>query len=84
MLKVPGTKTAFRYSPEFGMEATWDNGQTWHFTFRTESELREMYPPMVGQLIETPSDSEDEEREIFGETLDEPIMDEFWEMISDT
>jgi hypothetical protein len=44
-----------------------------------------MYPPMVGQLIETPeSDSEDEEREIFGETLDEPIMDEFWEMISDT
>lgn len=82
MLKVPGTQIAFRYSKESGMESTWDNGLIWHFTQKSEREIYEMFPNVVGRLIETPdSDSEADEREIFGDTLDEPIMDEFWEMI---
>lgn len=88
MLKVPGTKIAFRYDTEFGMQTTWDGGLMWHFTFRSESEIREMWSDVVGELIDTEDRgvliSFDEDREVFGDTLDEPIPEEFWEIISDT
>ena len=68
-------KAMFRHGSN-GPETSCDDAKTWHFTFRSEREFREMHG------LPIPVDTEDGEREIFGETLDEPIPDEFWEMIS--
>lgn len=78
--KVPNTLIAYRYSDEFGMEKTWDGGETWHFTFRGWREIEEMHPTIELGDLELPT-NEENEREIFGETLDEPIPDDYWYMI---
>lgn len=75
---VPQTKIRYR-NGENGGETTYDNGATWNFTFRSPSEWREMFPSAV--IISDSSMKDIQEREIFGETLDEPIPDDLWEMI---
>lgn len=78
MLTVPKTKLCYRRSEKGGWEYSDDGGITWYFTFRCESEIRAMWPNIQGEC--TVDDEQD--REIFGDTLDEPIPDDLWEMLS--
>ncbi len=77
MWTVPGTKIAYKQG-EYGIEVTYDGEETWGFTFRSISEIRQMHPTLVGPAEDN---SEDNEREIFGETLDDHIPDDMWDMI---
>jgi hypothetical protein len=76
MYKVPGTMIVYKRG-DHGTEVSIDGGETWSFTFRSMSEVREMHPTLTGFTPE----SDNSERELFGETMDEPIPDEFWELI---
>jgi hypothetical protein len=66
-----------------GWETTWDKGATWHFSSRGLEEFQDMWPNLVVDPIYTsaPDTAEDIERELFGETLDEPIPDDLYEML---
>lgn len=64
-----------------GPEWTHDGGETWYYTFRSQSEFEAMHGPMELVGGTSAPDSDDAERELFGETLDEPIPDDLWEMI---
>lgn len=61
-----------------GWERSHDGGETWRFSYSPE-----FYNAKLMQLDGEPveSNSEDEERELFGETLDEPIPNDLWDMI---
>ena len=77
MLKVKGTKIAFRRSDK-GLEYTDDDGETWYFTFRTEREVRDMWGNrLIGELPHD-EDEQDAQLEIYGATLDEPIPEDFF------
>jgi hypothetical protein len=77
ILQVPKTKLLFRY--DNGWQYSDDNGNTWYRTFRSEEEIRTMHPTIqqISGEQEQP-DHEQEERELFGETLDEPLPDDFY------
>lgn len=63
-----------------GPEWSPDDGETWYFTFRDYHAFEEMHgETLLVAGSEAPDDQE--EREIFGETLDEPIPDALWAMI---
>lgn len=79
ILTVPGTKVQYNTD---GRQISDDGGETWYWTFRTVNEFRQMYPNAVGDTSE--DTSEDTERELFGETLDDEIPDDLWEMIAGT
>lgn len=77
---VPGTKIRWKY--DGGSQMSDDGGENWYWTFRGLEEFRQMHKtlvPMTGP--ESVSSDEDSGREIFGETLDEEIPDDLWEMI---
>lgn len=78
MLEVQGTKVRYKIDQD-GPQVSDDGGKTWRFTFRSEDEFREMWQnhPIVGTL----QNNEDEDRELFGDTLDDPIPDDLWEWI---
>jgi hypothetical protein len=77
MLTVPNTKLRYRRSDKGGWEYSDDCGVTWYFTFRSESEIRAMWPNIEGSC---PMDNE-LDFEIYGDTLDEPIPDDLREML---
>lgn len=79
MLNVPGKRLSFRPSSAGGWEYSDDGGKVWYLTFRTEREIREMHPSIVGEVPQ--NTQEDDLREVFGETLDEPIPDELFEVL---
>lgn len=87
ILKVPGTKIYWKSSEKKGDPpcVSWEGGgeNTWHFTFRGEQEFREMHPTaVIVEGTDTPLEvDEDAERELFGDTLDDPIPEELWELI---
>jgi len=82
MLTVPGTKLRYRRSDKGGWEYSDDGGSTWYFTFRSESEIRAMWPQIEGTMPD-PDANRDAELEVFGDTLDEPIPDDLAAMIDD-
>ena len=87
LLEVPNKDIAFKYEDKI-WQSSWERdcegNRIWNFTFRGEEEIRKLHP----SIIEIPlpydlSNTElDNEREIFGETLDEEIPDDLWEMIN--
>lgn len=74
-LQVPNSKVAYRHSTEHGWEMTPD-GEQWYFTWRALMDILELHPT----IEYTPTDDADE-RELFGETLDEEIPDDLWAMV---
>ena len=68
----------------------WSNDkETWYFTFRGFEEIKRMWPNIVridtcSTDVPNDDETEDQLRELFGETLDDPIPDDLWEMICDT
>jgi len=78
-------KTKIRYRNIDGPEVSNDSGLTWYFTFRVESEFREMWNnhTITGHIPQH-DDERDAELELFGETLDDPIPDDLADMILDT
>jgi hypothetical protein len=81
MLKVRGSKLRFRPSDRGGWEYS-EDGETWYLVFRSEYELREMWGDRLEGEVGTPEDdTEEREREIFGETLDDEIPDDLWDLI---
>jgi hypothetical protein len=72
--KVLGTKTAYRDSEHGGLEVS--DGEYWYFTFRTWSEVEAMHPTL--EASPAVADTEEQDRELFGETLDEPIPDDLY------
>ncbi len=79
--RVLGSKTqiAYRESERGGLEATYEN-RGWFYSQRTWREVEEMHPTLESALA-NPASQEERERECFGETLDEPIPDDLWEML---
>lgn len=77
---VPGTDIKYRHSKLNGMEVSEDNGATWSFTFRSIEELRRMHSNLK---LDSPYTEtiESDEREVFGETLDEEIPEDLWTII---
>jgi hypothetical protein len=72
-----------RYSAKDGFERTdTKDRQGWHFTYPPLQNEWDNLEPIEGTPVVDEADKEDEEREIFGETLDEPIPDDLWAMIS--
>jgi hypothetical protein len=80
MLSIPGTKLRFQRSDKGGWEYSDNGGETWYFTFRTESEIRDMWPGIEG-TVPDPEAKRDTELEVFGDTLDEPIPDDLAVML---
>jgi hypothetical protein len=79
---VPGTDIKYRHSTLNGMESSIDNGATWSFTFRTIAELQKMWPSLTLDSPYTERiESDSDERELFGETLDEEIPEDLWTII---
>jgi hypothetical protein len=80
---VPKTNIRYKIDPVDGPMVSDDGGNVWRYTFRGFEEFRKMWPTLVrlsGNVVNEPN--EDAERELFGETLDEPIPDDLWEMIA--
>ena len=75
--RVIGTKIRFKDSDKGGLEVDWGDG--WHFTFRCWAEVERMHPTLE-PAPEVP-DTEDRDREVFGDTLDEPIPDDLWAIL---
>lgn len=73
--RVIGKNIAYKDSDRGGLEVDWGDG--WHFCQRSWSEVEQMHP----NLESAPIVPDTEDREIFGDTLDEPIPDELWEML---
>jgi hypothetical protein len=80
MITVPGSKICYRPSDRGGWEWTDDGGERWNLTFRSRQEILDMHRTAVDDSPEVMSTA-DVERELFGETLDEPIPDDFAEML---
>lgn len=80
MLFVPGTKIQYRSDPT--PQVSDDGGLTWYFTFRSPSEFMEMWPTAISDA--PPQVDDLDERELFGETLDDEIPDDLWDMIKGT
>lgn len=81
VLRVPGSSILYRPSDKGGWEWS-DDGATWYFTFRNGEEIKAMHPGITEDADATPNTpDEDAERELFGETLDDPIPDDLWDMI---
>lgn len=73
-------RTLFRYEAGNGWLSSWDKGETWHFTQRTDDEII----LWCDVDIAAQSDAEtkrDLELELFGDTLDEPLPDDLVEML---
>ncbi len=65
-----------------GWQYSDDNGATWYRTMRTDAEVQRMCKNGYGVIDDVPILPEPEdELEIFGDTLDEPIPDDFAEYI---
>lgn len=79
MLKVEGTKIRFKCDHD-GPQVSLDGGETWEFTFRSEAEFCEMWKNRIitGQIPQ-----HDDDLEIFGDTLDEPIPEDFVDILLD-
>lgn len=79
--QVLGSRThiAYRESERGGLEVTYEN-LGWFFTHRTWGEVEEMHPALEPAPAKLAS-REEQERECFGETIDEPIPDDLWEML---
>ena len=75
----------YRDSDRGGLEKSYDDdsglksGDVWYLTFRSWSDVEAMHPTLEPSLV-VPS-TEEIEREIFGETLDEEIPDVYWDMV---
>jgi len=84
LLKKFGTKVLFRSSNR-GWEYSDDGGKTWYFTFRGELEIRKMHPDLINIHASSVSRerqvSDEQELELFGETIDEPLPDDLVEML---
>jgi hypothetical protein len=78
--RVLGNKTpiAYRESKRGGLEVTHENWG-WFFTHRTWGEVGRMHPTLEPAPAK-PASQEEQERECFGETVDEPIPDDLGEM----
>lgn len=81
ILKVPGTKVMWKCDKD-GPQVSDDGGETWRFTFRGKDEWMEMWPTAIVIEGESTPDTEESDREVFGETLDDPIPDDLWEMLN--
>ena len=80
---VPGTHIRFRPSDRGGMEVAHEKDEVYYLTFRSLNELLAMHPTAVPiQGTQRDTADEDAERELFGDTLDEPIPDDLWELIN--
>ena len=79
ILRVPGTKICYRNSEADGWLVSWDGGEIWNFQRRSLAEILDMHPSIV---TSNQKETQDRERELFGETLDDPIPDDLWEMLS--
>ena len=79
--RVLGSEThiAYRESERGGLEATYGN-LGWFYSQRTWREVEKMHSTLEPAPAE-PASQEEQERECFGETLDEPIPDDLWEML---
>ncbi len=79
--RVLGSETdiAYRESEMGGLEVTYEN-LGWFFTHRTWNEVERMHPTLEPAPAR-PASQADEERECFGETIDEPIPDDLVEML---
>jgi hypothetical protein len=71
--------TRFRYCKTHEIwEVNWGDG--WHFQQRNLPEIREMHPSLAIDPAYT-ADADEDERELFGETLDNLIPDDLYEML---
>ena len=66
-----------------GWEVTCDKGATWSWSPRGLEEFQQMHPSLTVDSAYTlaTDTAEDVERELFGETLDEPIPDDLFAML---
>jgi hypothetical protein len=66
-----------------GMLTSTDNGKTWYFTFRSTREIEVMgYIPVDNKpTVDEAENTRMQERELFGETLDEELPDDLCEML---
>ena len=83
---VPDSTIRFKLEPENPMQVSSDNGETWSWTFRSIEELQQMHPSMKELNPEVNQETLDEdeemlERELFGETLDDEIPEDIWDMV---
>lgn len=76
--RVIGKNIAYRDSDKGGLEIDWGDG--WHYCYRTWPEVERMHPTTLEPAPEVP-DTKDQDREVYGETLDEEFPDDFWEML---
>lgn len=67
-------KIVFRRG-RYGWESSDDGGINWHYTQRTDAEISEW--------CDCPIQSDEPDLEIWGDTLDEPLPDDFLEMLQD-
>lgn len=79
--RKPGSKLVYRPSDRGGWEWSDDGGANWHLTFRTLEEILAMHVTLVPDSDEVTDTAETDERELFGETLDEEIPDDLAEML---
>jgi hypothetical protein len=79
LLVKPNSKIRYRNEGQ-GWECSDDGGETWCFTFRCREEILAMHPSIVDTTPDTEA-AADADRELFGETLDEPIPDDMAEML---
>ena len=79
--RVLGSKTniIYRDSDRCGLEYTYENTDVWYLTWRTWADVEAMHATLEPTPVIV--ESEDREREIFGETLDDPIQDDLWDML---
>lgn len=72
-----------RCSAKDGFERTnTKEREGWRFTYPPLQNEWDDLEPIEGTPPVAEADKEDEDREIFGETLDEPIPDDLWAMIN--
>ncbi len=84
MWTVPGQSLYFKFD---GTGLLWSNDkEIWYFSsMRSWGEIQQMHPTLVP--LDTCStdvgndETEEQLREVFGETLDDEIPDDLWEMI---
>jgi len=67
---------------EQGPQTSCDGGKTWSFTFRGREEWLQMFPDAQETEKTPPETDEDRLRETFGETLDDPLPDDFVAYVS--
>ena len=81
MLTVKGTKVRFKRENNENLISD-DAGLTWYFSSRSENAFREMWRNhTITGHIPHDTDERDEQLETFGDTLDEPIPDDFADIL---